>query len=287
MRYVLSILILTVAIAYSQTATVTPLGPDGGIISHLEGSPDDSVVLAVVGEEELYRSLDGGNTWSKIEIVSPLQSDQFTINEITFHPSSSNIILLPTSIGLYRSTDKGATWSAVTEPLTPSPTLSVKYVPGIPGVLFGSDVNGVLRSTDDGKTWQPMKDNVYFGNRFIKHVAIHPKDTALATLRVVATTGFDDTTGIFFSSNGGVTWIPLINGLPTGDARKIYTVVLDSTGLLGRDYRILIGTADGVYAIQSNLFGNIWQPVRISNVQIPVGIVTDGLLVYDKYDTTT
>jgi|GEM_PF-2927092 len=286
MKYALSILIFTATLAYSQTATITPLGPEGGIISHLEGSTDDSVVIAVVGEHELYRSLDGGNTWMKIEI-SPLQSEQLTINGITFHPSSSNIILLPTSQGLFRSTDKGETWSAVTEPLIPSPTLSVKYVPGIPGVLFGSDFNGVLRSTDDGKTWQPMKDNVYFGNRFIGHVAIHPKDTTLASLRVVATTGFGDTTGVFFSSNGGITWVPLINGLPSGEARKIYTVVMDSTGLLERDYRILIGTADGVYAIQSNLFGNIWQQVKMSNVQIPVGIVTDGVLVYEKYDTTT
>lgn len=288
MKYALSILIFTATLAYSQTATITPLGPEGGRITHLKGSLDDSVVIAVVDERELYRSLDGGNTWTKIEIL-PLQPDNFPIiNDIAFHPSSSNIILLPTDYGLFRSTDRGETWSAVTGAMAPSPTLSVTYVPGIPSVLYGSDVAGVLRSTDDGLTWHPMKDNLYFGNVFVRYVVVHPRDTALATLRIVATTGLYDTTGIFFSSNGGLTWEPLVNGLPPGDARKIYTVVMDTTGLARKDYRILIGTADGVYAIQSDLLiGNTWQAVKVNNEQIPVGIVTNGVFVYDRYDSTT
>jgi photosystem II stability/assembly factor-like uncharacterized protein len=277
MRKIFTTLLFLSGAAYSQTAVIESLGPSGGMISHFNGSSDDSVVLAVVGEHEVFRSTNGGDSWEKIDIPS-LQLKHAVIHNITFHPFSSGIILLPTSLGLYRSNDKGATWFTVTDSLHFSPTYSVKYVPGIPEVLFGSDDNGVLRSTDGGMTWMRVKDGL------MRHIAIHPGDTALASLRLVATTGFDDTTGIFVSTNGGAAWSPLVAGLPQGDARKIYSVGMDSTGLSKKDYRVLIGTADGVFGMQTDYLSGAWQAVKINDVQIH-GVMSDGMLVYDKFDT--
>lgn len=286
MRKIFTIFLLFLSgVANSQTAAITSLGPFGGMISHVQGSLDDSVVIAIVGENEVYRSLDGGEQWEKIEISS-LQAQHTVIHDITFHPFKSGTILLPTSLGLYQSYDKGATWFAVSDSLHPSPKFSVKYVPGIPGVLFGSDENGVLRSLDDGKSWEPMKDGIFFGNRMIRHIAIHPADTLLATLRLAATTGFDDTTGIFVSVTGGTTWVPLVAGLPQGDARKIYSVGMDSTGLNKKEYRILIGTADGVFGMQTDQFNATWQMIKLNGVQIH-GVMSDGVLVYDKFDSVS
>ncbi|MBI2427947.1 MAG: choice-of-anchor D domain-containing protein [Ignavibacteriales bacterium] len=283
MKTFVPFVMLLSSILYSQTASISPLGPEGGVISHLQGSLTDDVVIAIVRERDLYRSSDGGDSWTKIDIPA-IQSNQAVIHDLTFHPLSSDTILLPTSFGLYRSADKGLSWIAVQG--SPTPKYSVQYAPSLPSVLFGSDDGGVLRSTDGGNTWQPMKDGAYFGNRPIFRISIHPGDNILSTMRVAATTGFEDTIGVFFTANGGTTWNPFIPGLPKGDARKIYTIEIDSTGLGKTDYRILIGTADGVYGLQTDQFGATWQSIKRSDVNFPIrGVVTSGKLRYERFDT--
>lgn len=276
-------MVLLSGIAFSQPANISPLGPAGGVISHIEGSLNDNVVVIVVREREVYRSTNGGDTWTQIPIPA-LQTNQATIHDLVLHPFSSDTIFLPTSLGLYRSNDKGVSWFAVQG--FPTPKFSVHYAAGLPNVLFGCDEAGVLRSTDGGATWQSMKDGIYFGNRPIFRVAIHPADNNLSTMRVVATTGFEDTVGIFYSSNGGMTWNPLLAGLPRGDARKIYNVAIDSTGLGSTHHRVIIGTADGVYGLQTDQFGGTWQAIKSNDVQIH-GVMTDGALVYNKFDSVS
>ncbi|MEW5797742.1 MAG: choice-of-anchor D domain-containing protein [Bacteroidota bacterium] len=285
MKTFVPIFMLLSGIVFSQTASVTSLGPEGGIVSHLQGSLNDDVVIAVVREHDLYRSSDGGNSWTIIDIPA-LQTNQGVIFDITFHPNSSDTILLPTSFGLYRSNDKGLNWFAVQG--FPTPKFSVRYAPSLPSVLFGSDEGGVLRSTDGGNTWQPMKDAMYFGNRPIFKVSIHPGDNVLSTMRVAATTGFEDTVGIFLTANGGLTWNPFIPGLPKGDARRIYSVEIDSTGLGKTDYRVLIGTADGIYGLQTDQFAGTWQSIKRSDANFPIrGVVSTGTLRYERFDPIT
>lgn len=284
LKYVF-ILVMAVSIASAQPASVTPLGPDGGIISILKGSLTDDVILAVVRENDLYRSIDGGESWMPVPpLVSELDKSGFIISDITFFPNSSDTVLLASTKGLYRSIDKGISWSLI--PAFPTPRFSIRYAPGNQNILIGSDENGVLRSTDKGNTWMPLKDNIFFGNRMVRRVAIHPGDKNPATMRIVATTGFDDTTGVFLTTNGGATWSPLITGLPSGPGRKIYAAEVDSTGLGNTDFRVIIGTGDGIYVMQTDYASGAWQALQRNDIMLH-GIVTGGMVVYQQFDTLT
>lgn len=265
---------------YAQIATITGLGPEGGIITLLKGRPDDAVVFAVVNETHLYRSLDGGSWWEKVYLPEPNSpgndgNNQFnkwvSIKDIAFHPESDTI-LIATSMGFYRSTDRGDSWAQVNT--FPSPRVCVKYVPSNPTIIFGSDEQGVLVSTNGGDTWEPRKDN-FIGNRYIRSIAIHPADVNLQSMRLLATTDFYDTTGIFYTSNGGATWIRYSEGIPSGALRRIYGVEMDATGLGISNFRAVVGTSNGMYVLQTD-FGTRWSAVpKIS------GVITCGTFILD------
>ncbi len=279
--FVLTCCCLLGGLLFSQQNSLTSVGPAGGIINHLAGSTDDASILAVVRENKLYRSTDGGESWHSVPVGSSL-SPQFTIHEITFHPTFPDTVLMATSGGLYRSADKGATWTLSTA--FPSPTHSVQYAPANRSVLFGSDMNGVLRSNDGGKSWVSLKDNVYFGNRSIFRIAIHPGDAA--NFRVAVSTGFSDTSAIFFTPDGGQQWKQLTKNLPSGSARRIYAMKMDSTGLGMFHFRLLASTAGGVFALQSDQGDTAWQQLKNNTVPIS-GVITSAAFVYDRYNTVT
>jgi photosystem II stability/assembly factor-like uncharacterized protein len=277
--YLIAVIVVG-GLLHAQQSTFTALGPLGGVVTHLTGSLSDDVTFAVVKDNGLYRSTDGGESWRIVPSPNNI-FQQLTIGQITVHPTNSNVVLMTTSMGLFTSNDKGATWSMPST--SPSPTHSVKFVPSNPSILFGSDDGGVLRSTDGGKTWFPLKDNKYFGNRPIYNITVHPTD--VSNIRLIVSTAFDDTTALFFSPNGGTTWTPFSRGLPQGAARHIYVVEIDTTGIGTFDFRAVIGTANGVYALQSNQLDSSW--VTASTAGIPTfDVVTSGVLVHDRFDST-
>lgn len=267
------------SITFAQQTKLTALGPNGGIVSLLKGSLDDKVIFAVVRENGLYRSTDGGENWGRV-IGPNLNGNLVTINDIAFHPQSSNTILMATTIGLFYSNDMGANWTAPSLNLL-SPKLSVAYTPANSNVVFGSDENGVLRSNDGGKTWFPLKDNFYFDNRPVYKIVVHPSDSV--NIRVLASTGFSDTVGIFFTPNGGATWKPLSKGLPSLDKRRIYVLEIDTTGIGKTHFRSIIGTANGIYGMQTDQGDSSWKAITYTNNPIS-GVVTGSALVYDKFD---
>ncbi|MDD8019469.1 MAG: hypothetical protein PHP42_13935, partial [Bacteroidota bacterium] len=109
---------------------------------------------------------------------------------------------------------------------------------------------------------------------------VHPADSV--NIRLVATTSFYDSTGIYFSPNGGATWQPYDQGLSAGGARRIYSVEMDSTGLGKTNFRVVIGTASGLFMMQTDL-STLWQPITHNFIPFN-GVITDGALVYDYFD---
>ncbi|MFA6438648.1 MAG: DUF4350 domain-containing protein [Bacteriovoracaceae bacterium] len=266
---------------FSQKAVMTPLGPEGGVISLLKGSLNDDVVIAVVREQGIFRSTDGGNTWKTV-VLPFLPTSGVDIHDIVFHPSSSDTVLLTTTQGLYRSNNQGVSFTLV--PSNPSPQQSIEYSQANPSILFGSDMKGPLKSIDGGNNWSPLKDGLYFGDRFISQIAVHPADTG-NNIRLLAAAGFDDSVGLFFSSNSGMTWKPFNKGLASGIARRIYKVEIDTMGTGRSHFRAVIGTANGIYGAQTNYSDTTWISLSTGTSQ-STGVVTDGILVYDHFDPT-
>ena len=135
----------------AQVSNVLPIGPSGGIVNVVRGMSNDSIVLAGTKYNGVFRSLDGGVTWSQT------LSNAVSVNDIVFHPTTPLTVYAATQSGLFVSYNGGASWS-LSSLTTPTSTVAI-YVYD-PLIMFAGDdrptsqgSNGVLKTTDGGLTW--------------------------------------------------------------------------------------------------------------------------------------
>ncbi|MFD0962416.1 LamG-like jellyroll fold domain-containing protein [Pseudofulvibacter geojedonensis] len=80
---------------------------DGGV-GVVEIDPTNENIVYVGAGSKLYKTLDGGTTWSTLLNISQLDTHAITIN-----PNNPNIVLIAGNKGLRRSTDGGTTWTTI------------------------------------------------------------------------------------------------------------------------------------------------------------------------------
>jgi len=147
----------------------------GRILIHPENP--DIVYVAAMGslwgpnpERGLYRTMDGGKTWSQL-----LRPSEYTgVVEVQMHPENPNILFAATfqrerrmwsmigggdEGGLFRSDDGGDTWARVGNgfPTGPVGRVGVTFCPSQPDTLYATAVapdGGTFRSTDGGASWE-------------------------------------------------------------------------------------------------------------------------------------
>lgn len=111
----------------------------------------------------LYRSLDGGQSWSPTSFES-----QYAEVELALHPTDSQTLLAGTGEGAFKTTDGGATW----RPLEIFPGLfnvSVKTIaidPVDPDIIYiesPGSTGDVKRSVDGGASFQRLMPSYYDG----------------------------------------------------------------------------------------------------------------------------
>jgi photosystem II stability/assembly factor-like uncharacterized protein len=150
-------------------------------------SPEARIILAGKHESEgeVYKSADGGTTWTKLPIVmDPVRKkDECMIgvmNAETFVYSYAN--------GIHRSTDSGATWASVSD-LQPRSKIPVL----LKAAHYLCTSSGLIVSRDLGATWQLMGEPVdiwqgpFFGANEKTMVAAGPL-------------------GLYKTTNAGTTW---------------------------------------------------------------------------------
>jgi photosystem II stability/assembly factor-like uncharacterized protein len=197
----------------------------------------------------VWKTDDSGRTWNPIFDHESTQS----IGAIAVAPSDANIIYVASGEGLhrpdlsvgdgiYKSTDAGKTWTHLglrdgqqIPALAVDPRDPNRVFAAVLGHPYGpSDERGIYRSTDGGQTWQKVisKDENTGGS----DVQIDPSnpDVVYASMWEVREGPWEDNNefngsngGLFKSTDGGVTWHPLSNGLPK-DLSQIYVAIAPS-----------------------------------------------------------
>ena len=111
------------------------------------------VVFAVSEKKALYRSTDGGKSWSAVTGLPDAE-----LRDVVLDPSTPGRVLVPTEKGLVRSADNGATWEKAGSALAEEDVEAVVAAPS--GALFAGSFKGVFTSTDGGVTWTAMNDGL-------------------------------------------------------------------------------------------------------------------------------
>ncbi len=213
----------------------------GGLAIHPTNS---SVLLAAVQllyKDGIYRSADGGATWTQVLGGNPGTA-------VVFDPSNGNIAFAALgdsfsggTEGVYKSTDGGLTWSAVNGtgttalPLQNAGRIVLAMAPSNPNAIYAgvdnlstSGLLGFFRTTDGGNSWTPLTSTPDYCTPqcWYDHViAVQPTNS-----NVVYAGGAFSTT-LVRSLDGGTTWATLQSA--------------EQGGLIHADVHALTFTPDG------------------------------------------
>lgn len=191
------------------------------------GTGNDAVFVGYdAGPPNLFMrySSNSGDTFTEVSRGN-LPTAVSSIFETFLTPNSSKLfVLVSYNKGLYRSTDMGASWRRIdSDPASGESDdnfLTMRAAPdgrlfigrnALPGSTKSKNAC-ILRSSDDGETWQYVIDgwdNRDITNNKVTGIAFGPgSDVWAITAR---------TSGVFYSSNGGDSWVSRNEGLPNND----------------------------------------------------------------------
>jgi PKD repeat protein len=199
----------------------------------------------------LYKSIDGGNVWNKINSWSGN-----TIKSLEIDPNNSQTIYIGIwAGGVFKSVDGGGSWSAVNTGLTNLNLRSLAIDPADTQVIYAGTSAGVFKTVDGGASWTPINsglEELNINSRSIRSIAIDPTDSQI----IYIGTGH----GIYKSIDGGGAWSDANTGL---GYQYIMSLAIDPVSTL----TIYAGTSAGVFksidgagswtAVNSGL-GDLW-----------------------------
>jgi hypothetical protein len=249
---------------------------------HLEPSlSEPDTVYAGVEDAALFRSTDGGQTWTELSGLRGHPSGPqwqpgaggLCLHTIVLDPSNEQRLFTAISAaGAFRSDDAGVTWSAINKGLhsdgIPDPDAEVGHCvhklalhPSRPQTLYMQKHWDVMRSDDAGQSWREISGDLPSDFGFPIDVHAHEPETVY----VVPITSDsqhvppDGRLRVYRSRTGGGEWEPLTDGLPQ---EHCYVNVLRDAMAVDRldECGVYVGTTGGqVYCSPDG--GDSWAPI--------------------------
>jgi photosystem II stability/assembly factor-like uncharacterized protein len=224
--------------------------------------PAGVVYASIKGDcSHLYRSTDGGATWSRgdIMLASPLdgygcsRNEEGTLRLLAVDPTTPATLYagVPFSAssgrGLWRSSDGGVSWRPAG---LHSHILSLALTPS--ALYAGTSSGGVYRSDDRGLTWRAASEGLTGFS--VSELAVDP--TTPMTLYAATDNG------VHKSDDGGATWRAV--GLPGQLVRALAVIPTTPTTLYAG---VSYGDEPGVY--KSTDGGETWRAIRVARSADP------------------
>ena len=249
---------------------------------HLEPSlTDPETVYAGVEDAALFRSADGGMTWTELSGLRGHGSGPrwqpgaggMCLHTILLDPSNpARIFVAISAAGAFRTDDGGVTWKPINRGLRseyiPDPAAEVGHCvhriamhPTRPSVLFMQKHWDVMRSDDAGDSWREVSGNLPSDFGFPIEVHAHEPETIYVVPIKSDSEHYppDGRLRVYRSRTGGNEWEALTNGLPQKDC--FVNVLRDSMSVDSLDpCGIYFGTTGGqVYASADG--GDTWNAI--------------------------
>src|SRR5262249_35341426 len=185
------------AAPHSWSAGTPPPG-ESPRVWHLEPAPNDpDVVYAGVEDAALFRSTDGGQTWTELPGLRTHPSAScwqpgaggMCLHTLLLDPRDRRRMFAAiSSAGAFRTDDGGASWQPINHRLRsgplPNPPAEVGHCvhrlamhPSRPKTLFMQKHWDVMRSDDAGASWQEVSGNLPTDFGFPIDVHAHEPET--------------------------------------------------------------------------------------------------------------
>ncbi|MDQ1688813.1 MAG: hypothetical protein QOK42_1788 [Frankiaceae bacterium] len=249
---------------------------------HLEPSlSDPDVVYAGVEDAAMFKSTDGGTSWSELSGLRGHGSGSqwqpgaggMCLHTILLDPRDENRIFAAISAaGVFRSDDGGTTWGPKNKGLKsgeiPSAEAEVGHCvhrlaqhPDRPDTIYMQKHWDVMRSDDGGDSWTEVSGNLPSDFGFPIDVHAHEPET-IYVVPILSDSMHYPPEGklrVYRSRTGGNEWEPLTKGLPQSDC---YLNVLRDAMAVDKldDCGIYFGTSGGqVYCSPDG--GDTWDAI--------------------------
>jgi photosystem II stability/assembly factor-like uncharacterized protein len=219
MKYALIFFIATSAFAGWSSS-----GPTGGAVTAVVVAPSDPAVIWAGNAAGVFRSADGGATWSNVS--GPVAE----VDYLAVHPTDPAKAWVVTGFTpvsrVWRTTDAGATWIDSNDGLPLLRPSALLVDPRNPDTLYlGSNCEpiakvatgpvainaaGVFKSTDGGATWKAVFGGVTSFQQCTAELSLDP----FSPWRLFASVPFSGTAQME-SYDNGQTWEPAAGGRPS------------------------------------------------------------------------
>jgi photosystem II stability/assembly factor-like uncharacterized protein len=238
---------------------------------HLEPSlSDPDTVYAGVEDAALFKSTDGGRTWSELAGLRGHGTGPswqpgaggMCLHTIIHDPQNeARMFVAISAAGAFRSDDAGANWKAINRGLRsefiPDPDAEVGHCvhrialhPSRSSTLYMQKHWDVMRSDDAGDSWHEVSGNLPTDFGFVIDVHAHEPETVYVVPIKSDSEHFplDGKLQVYRSRSGGNEWEALTNGLPQSNC--YVNVLRDAMAVDSLDScGIYFGTTGGqVYA---------------------------------------
>ena len=181
--------------------------------------------LCYIGDG-IYKSTDGGNTWTNMGL-----NDQHVFSKIIIDPTNSNIIYAATmgqpfvrdnNRGLYKSIDGGTTWNSILFVHDDAGIIDLVINPNNTQILYAASYNRIRnnqerlmhgpqskiwKTTDGGTTWNPLTNGL--PNFPVSRIGltIYPSNPNILYTVIADSTQYFQ--GIYKTTDGGTSWLPV------------------------------------------------------------------------------
>ncbi|MFN8383348.1 MAG: hypothetical protein U0V02_15500 [Anaerolineales bacterium] len=164
-------------------------------------------VIYSSGSTYLFRTEDGGKSWSQVTMMLPgeAQSSELTIEQVKFlSPTQGFLAIRLTSASLetifFTTQDGGQTWDPAPVKL---PNSGILEIPSASEMIFYYDSQFYI-TKDGAKTFETVTPNIAFGESLTDMSFVD------AITGWVITTSPTNQRSLYKTTDGGLTWSPLI-----------------------------------------------------------------------------
>jgi len=246
----------------STSGTFTNITNADGMKCFVDWS-NASVLYASIQNGSLYRSTDGGATFTDVSTpasgawTTPWSQDASTAN--TIYAGTDKV---------YKSTTQGTSWTAISASLVPQFTV-LRVASSDSKVVYAGSGTQLYHTTNGGSSWTNVTAGLPVATNYLTEVAI---DDSNPNIAYATFSGYVNGEKLYRTKDGGATWTNDSAGLPN---MPVDTIVAQK----GASHAVYIGTDAGVY-FKDDHVGH-WIPYKHG---LP-NVIVDGLDI--DYGTNT